>query len=297
VISLIALHVAINSGGYLFVKVALREFNPLAMAFWRFVFAIVGLSVMMVLFKARPRIERPDWPRFLLLAALAVPANQLLYLSGMKYTVPSHASMIYAATAAVALIFSVIMGYEKPRLLRIAAISAAILGVGFVVSSSPTRILGTENFAGDILIFVSMVVWAGYTVLAKPIVQKYGAVRATLVCLSVGSVMGIPFVLAPALQQDYSIVTWHGWLGAAYTGIMISAISYTIWFTLLKRIDPSQVAILTTPQPVVTTVLSVIILNEAIGLPLILGGLLVIAGVLIMNVHSIPNPFASSSSG
>jgi drug/metabolite transporter (DMT)-like permease len=289
---LIFLHVTINSVGYLLVKVALREFNPLAMAFWRFVFAICGLSVMMVVFKAWPRVDRQDWPRFLLLAALAVPANQLMYMSGMKYTVPSHASLIYAATAAVALILSAILGYEKPRPLKIIAISVAVLGVGFVVSSSPTRIIGTENFFGDVLIFFSMVVWAAYTVLAKPIVQKYGAIRATLICLTLGSAMGIPFLIMPAILQDYSVVTWHGWLGAAYTGIMISAITYTIWFTLLKKIDPSQVAILTTPQPVVTTILSVAILGETLGLPLILGGLLVIVGVLLMQLKPKRKPAA-----
>jgi drug/metabolite transporter (DMT)-like permease len=90
-------------------------------------------------------------------------------------------------------------------------------------------------------------------------------------------------LIAPALAQDYSVVTWRGWTGALYTGFMITAVSYTIWFALLRRVDPSQVAILTTPQPVVTTVLSVLILKEAIGFSLILGGLLVIGAVLLMH--------------
>ncbi|HEY3294909.1 MAG TPA: DMT family transporter [bacterium] len=282
VFSLMLLHVAISSGGYLFVKVGLAEFSSLAFAFWRFVIGLAGLLTATVVLKAWPRIDRKDWPRVLLLGALAVPANQLFYLVGMKHSVPSHASLIYGATAVIALVLSTVLGYEKLQRFKVVAISVSVLGLVLVVTSSRTPILGTENFGGDALITVSMFAWAGYTVFAKPLVAKYGAVQATLACLMVGTLMGLPFLIKPALAQDYSILTWRGWIGTAYSGIMSTCISYTVWFALLKRVDPSQVAIMTTPQPVVTTALSVLILGEALSLPLITGGLLVIGGVLLM---------------
>jgi len=287
VVSLMLAHVIINSGGYLFVKVGLGEFSPFAFAFWRFVIALAGLAVIAVFLRAWPKIERLDWPRILALAILSVPCNQLFYLSGMKYSVPSHASLIYGATAAVALVLSTILGYERLRRFKVMAIVLALLGLVLVVSSSRTRILGTENFGGDMLITCSMIAWAGYTVLAKPMVAKYGAISATLVCQVVGSLTCLPFLVKSALAQDYTILTWHGWVGAAYAGIMITCVSYTVWFALLRRVEPSQVAIMTTPQPVVTTTLSVLILGEALSLPLIMGGLLVIGGVLLMQTPSL----------
>lgn len=289
VLSLMLLHVAINSGGYLFVKIGLREFSPFAFAFWRFVVGLAGILAIIIFVRAWPKVERQDWPRILLLAALSVPANQLLYLNGMKYSVPSHASLIYGATAAVALVLSTLLGYERLRRFKVMAIALAVCGLVLVVSSSRTRILGTENFGGDVLITFSMFAWAAYTVLAKPIVAKYGALPATLVCLLCGSLMGLPFLIQPALAQDYSILTWRGWAGPIYAGIMVTCVSYTIWFALLKRADPSQVAIITTPQPVVTTALSVLILGEALSFPLIMGGLLVIGGVLLMQTPALRN--------
>jgi drug/metabolite transporter (DMT)-like permease len=287
VLSLMLVHVVINSCGYLFVKVALREFTPFAFAFWRFLFGLVGVGIILGLRRSWPRIEKADWPRFLLLATLSVPLNQFLYLNGMKYTVPSHASLLYGSTAVVALALSTALGYEKLSRAKVAAILLARAGLILVVSSSRTLILGTENAAGDLLIAISMVVWAAYTVLGKPMVTKYGAVRATLTSLMIGSVIGLPFLIAPALAQDYSVVTWRGWAGTLYTGFMITAVSYTIWFSLLRQIDPSQVAILTTPQPVVTTALSVFILHETLGLSLVVGGLLVIGGVLLMQAPTL----------
>lgn len=284
---LILIHVLLNSCGYLFVKVGLSEFSPFAFAFWRFVFGLIGLAIVFVARKAWIKVEKGDWPRFLLLAFIAVPANQLLYLSGMKYTVPSHASLLYGATAVAALAFSAVLGYEKLRWLKVAAIGLALCGLVFVVKESPTPIIGTESAAGDLLIAISVLAWASYTVLAKPIVHKYGPVRATLVCLIIGSGMGLPFLIGPAIAQDYSVVTWRGWMGTLYTGFMITAVSYIIWFALLRRVDPSQVAILTTPQPVIATALSVLILGETVGASLIIGGVMVIGGVVLMHAPAL----------
>ncbi len=283
------IHVLLNSGGYLFVKVGLSEFSPFAFAFWRFLIGLMGLIAIFLLRKAWIKIERRDWPTILLLAIIAVPANQLLYLNGMRLTVPSHASLLYGSTAVIALILSTLIGYEKLRPYKVIAILLAVLGLVLVVSESPTPIIGTEGFAGDILIALSVVMWASYTVLGKPIVTKYGPVRATLVCLMLGSVITLPFLVAPAIAQDYSIVTWRGWAGPIYSGLMITAVSYTIWFALLRRIDPSQVAILTAPQPVVATTLSIFILGEVVGLSLVTGGILVIGGVVLMQAPTLLN--------
>ena len=92
------------------------------------------------------------------------------------------------------------MGYEKPQRLKIVAIVIAVAGVALVVSNSPTVIIGSENFFGDVLVTLSMFAWAAYTVLAKPMVDKYGPVRATLAALTTGTIIGLPFLIYPALS-------------------------------------------------------------------------------------------------
>jgi probable blue pigment (indigoidine) exporter len=96
--------------------------------------------------------------------------------------------------------------------------------------------------------------------------------------------MVLPFVIPSALAQDYSRITKVGVFAVLYSGIMLTAVAYTIWFALVKLIDPSQVAILTAPQPIVATTLSSIVIGEVIGLPLVLGGALVIGGVVMMDL-------------
>jgi probable blue pigment (indigoidine) exporter len=96
--------------------------------------------------------------------------------------------------------------------------------------------------------------------------------------------MVLPFVVPAALAADYSRVTKIGVFAVIYSGVMLTAVAYTIWFALVKLIDPSQVAILTAPQPIVATTISSIVIGEVIGLPLVLGGVLVIGGVVMMDL-------------
>ncbi|MBI5059759.1 EamA family transporter [candidate division KSB1 bacterium] len=278
-----ATHVFIASGGFIMTKLALSEFTPMALGFWRLLFGLIALVAFMLTFKSWQPVDRGDWWKIGGLALLAVPINQVGYIYGMQFTVPSHAALLYGCTVVFTVLLSVMLGREHLRKSRIAAIIMAVSGVTIVISGQHTQILGTENFAGDLIVLAAVMGWASYTVLAKPLVHRYGATQATTMCLILGSLMGLPFLGVPAAMQDYSRLTWIGWSGALYAGILLTGVAYAVWFTLLKRIDPSQVAIATSPQPVVTTALSTVILGEVIRGSLIIGGILVIGGVFVMN--------------
>jgi drug/metabolite transporter (DMT)-like permease len=284
VLMLMLAHVSITGCGYVIVKLGLGEFDPLPFAFWRFVTGLAALGIIVLVLRCWPKIEKGDWPRVIALALLAVPVNQLVYLIGMRWTVPSHASLLYGATAAFALLMSAAAGYEKLRVYKFVAIALALAGLAIVMLQPGTSVLDHEHLFGDILVFCAVIFWAGYTVVAKPIVKKYGALPLTTFCLILGTLMVLPFVVPAALAADYSRVTKIGVFAVIYSGVMLTAVAYTIWFALVKLIDPSQVAILTAPQPIVATTISSIVIGEVIGLPLVLGGVLVIGGVVMMDL-------------
>jgi drug/metabolite transporter (DMT)-like permease len=285
--ALMAAHVCIASGGFIMIKLGLSEFTPMALGFWRLLFGLVALTAFTLTFKAWKPVDRADWPKIAGLAVLAVPVNQVFYIYGMQFTVPSHAALLYGCTVVFTVLLSVLMGVERLRKSRVAAMFMAVSGVIIVISGQRTKILGSENFGGDLIVLCAVMAWASYTVLAKPLVLKYGATQATTMCLIFGSLMGLPFLGVPAYLQDYSRVTWIGWSSTLYAGILLTGVAYAVWFALLKRVDPSQVAIATTPQPVVTTALSTLILGEVIRPSLIVGGVLVISGVIFMNASEL----------
>jgi drug/metabolite transporter (DMT)-like permease len=50
----------------------------------------------------------------------------------------------------------------------------------------------------------------------------------------------------------------------------------------MKRIGPSQVAIISTIEPVVTTIMATILFNDFLSFPQIMGGVLVISGIIVL---------------
>lgn len=290
VLLLMSVHGLITGCGFIIVKAALFQLPPFAFGFWRFAIGFAALLVFIAVKRKWPRIEKRHLPQMLVLSFLAVPANQLLYLYGLKLTVPSHASLLYGSTVIFALLLSSLMGYERLTVFKIIATVTALTGLVLVVSSKGGVKFDADTLGGDLVILAGVIVWAAYTVLGKPVVKRYGATSATIFCLTVGSIMGIPFLIPAALAVDYSQVTWIGWAAVTYGGLMMTVVAFLVWFALLKRIDPSQTAILTTPQPVIATTLSVIFFGEMLGISLVVGGLLVIGGVILMELPALLKP-------
>ena len=54
------------------------------------------------------------------------------------------------------------------------------------------------------------------------------------------------------------------------------------FFAGLKRIDPANASMISTLEPVVTVALAVIVLGEAITMPKILGGTMILAAVALL---------------
>lgn len=276
-------HVSVTGFGYVVNKLALREFNPFAYGFWRLIIGVIALSALATFTKSWPRIEKRDLPRVLLLAIVAVPINQLIYFVGISKTLPSHASLLYGTTAVFALFLSAALGYEKILKHKIVAIIVSLAGLALVVTQGGAIDTSSELFAGDVFIFCAVLAWATFTVLGKPIVRKYGPLPSTCLILVIGSLISLPFLYFPARAQDYTHITWIGWGGAFYAAIVLSVLAYNVWYKILSMVDPAQVAILTTPQPVVATAFSTYLVGEVIGWPLVAGGLMVIAGIVLMD--------------
>ncbi len=66
-----------------------------------------------------------------------------------------------------------------------------------------------------------------------------------------------------------------------YLAVTASAEAYTIFYYALTKIPASRVAVLTCLQPILATVLGILLLDEAITPHLVVGGALVLAGVYL----------------
>ena len=82
-------------------------------------------------------------------------------------------------------------------------------------------------------------------------------------------------------RTDWTAVAAPGWAAIAYMTFCSSIIGYAFWFWALGRGGISRIGVLQFAQPVLTLLFAVPILGEAITLPLVLSGAIIILGVAI----------------
>ena len=96
-------------------KEAVMKLSPWAVAMFRFIIGSLTLFLLMRLTGKKVRLQPVDRWRFVTLAFLAVPVNQITFLTGLHYTPASHPALMYATTPAWVLLLAVWLRVEKLR--------------------------------------------------------------------------------------------------------------------------------------------------------------------------------------
>ena len=96
-----------------------------------------------------------------------------------------------------------------------------------------------------------------------------------------GALFFIPIGAIPIVNFDYSHLTINHWGGLLYLSLGTSIFAYFLWYYALGRIEASKVAIFSNLQPLLTTILAVVLLGQHITSELVAGGILTLAGVII----------------
>jgi len=84
-----------------------------------------------------------------------------------------------------------------------------------------------------------------------------------------------------------------GWLAAIFLGLACSGLGYLFWYGALERVEASRVAALLYLEPLVTLAAAVVLLREAVPITTVAGGVLVVAGVVLVQTARDAGPPAS----
>lgn len=89
----------------------------------------------------------------------------------------------------------------------------------------------------------------------------------------------VPLTAAAGTEPHFMTLSGKVWFAAFSLGLFCSGLGYFLWYWVLQRVQVAQAASFLYLNPVVTTVLARLLLNESVGMVTVTGGLLTIAGV------------------
>ncbi|SOD03424.1 Permease of the drug/metabolite transporter (DMT) superfamily [bacterium JGI 053] len=266
---------------YAVVKHALAQFDPLAFNAIRFCIASGFVFLVLRAQGDLGRPERGDVPKLVGLGLLGNVVYQGAFVLGLARTPAGSASLILAVSPVMTALLSALTGHERPGWRTWAGAAVAVGGVGLITGTG-IAVGSPREVAGDLILICAAAAWAAYTVSARPVVRKYGAIRTTAWTMWVGAV-GLVLLGTPALlRQDWGRVTALDWASVVFSALFAIGLAYLIWYRGVERIGNTRTAIFSNLSPVVAVVAAAVLLHEKPSHWALVGAALTLGGVMIV---------------
>jgi drug/metabolite transporter (DMT)-like permease len=253
-----------------------ETFSPGALSLGRLLVGSLALGVA-VASRRTPRPRRSDWPGLVTIGVLWFGVYNVALNAGERLVDAGTAAMlIQLSPVLVALLAAVFLGERATPALGVGLLVASA-GVAMIsLSTSPS---GDRDPVGVLLCLLAAASYAVSLVIQKPLVGRLSALQVTWIACTVGAVVCLPFagrLIDEAGGADAADLWW-----VVYLGVFPTAIAFTTYAYALRHMNAGSLSVTTYIVPVITIVMSWVLLSEVPPPLAYVGGALCLLGVAI----------------
>ncbi len=261
--------------------------DPFLLTFYRFVIGFAVLAVFQISTKRISEIKALSKKDLIHLAGLGflnITFSMTMLQLAIKNTTPATAAVVFSSNPLFVLGFSHILNIEKLSMKKLAGFLVGMTGVVIIALNK-----GLSLDLGIVYAMLGAVSFALYTVLGK----KYSNGISPITVNTVSFASGLIFSLIILLVQGNSLAIPHEifadkqYLASfLYVGIVVSGISYIVFFNMLKILSASSTSLVFFLKPAVATLFSIMFYGEKISLFFIAGLFVIMIGSKITRSSS-----------
>lgn len=260
------------------VKIAQLQLGTLEIVALRFIVATPLLIFATVLWKdwKALKIDKKDLLYIAVLAFLGIPLEFLLQVTSLAHTTATNFTLIFSLAPFFIILTSAIILREKITRHKAMGTLIGFIGVTFIITNGSLAI--SSNFLGDGIALLANVVWALYTVMGKPINEKYSALTVLNYTFIFGALELLPFyIISPGLSPVE--FTGSTWMAMIFLTLFCSIIAFLLYNYGTEKLPASMACMFIYIQPLSGVFLAAIVLGESITAYTILGTFLIICGI------------------
>ncbi len=207
------------------------------------------------------------------MGALGYVGQSFLYMTAIKYASAGLVALLLYLYPMFVFILSVFVLHEKATMIKITALILALIGSALTVNPNGGQLLGGLMAIGGALIY------SIYIIVGTNVMKHVSPVQSSLVIFaSAGAVFGM---LAFSNGTHFPSTSF-GWLAMLGIIIVSTIIPVVTFLAGLERIGPTNAAMLSTIEPIVTVLLAAWLFGDKL-LPIVMvgGGLILVAVILL----------------
>ncbi|HEX8961505.1 MAG TPA: DMT family transporter [Rhodocyclaceae bacterium] len=271
-------------------RYAVLEAPPLAIAVWRFLLAAAALLALVAWrHGGLPRPTRGEWRLIAGLGLTGIFLYNLCFLYGLQRVAAGQGALVVALNPVIVTLAAAWIAHERLTPMKALGSAIALAGSLTVIGhGSPLAPLQGKLGSGEILIVGCAVLWSAYTLIGRRVTQTLSPLVATAYSSAVGWAMLLAVALAdrPAqLVPTYSPLVWTCILFLALLG---TTLGFTWFNQAVAQIGAARASIFINLVPVAAVLQGAWLLDERLGVPVLVGGGLVLAGVALTQQASSP---------
>jgi drug/metabolite transporter (DMT)-like permease len=258
--------------------------QPMALGFWRWTIALL------ILLPFAWRHVRADWPVLrrhwrviLLFGCVGGAVHNAVAFWGLKYTTAVNGALLNSAVPIVIVAMSWLLFRERLTRGQAAGIGISTLGVlCILVRGDPANLLLLRLNPGDLLLLMSMVMWATYTACLR--LKPAGLHPLSLI---VGTAIVGLVLIGPLYAVEHALgarVEWRWEVLAmlAFSGVFPSCVAYVLWNRGVAQVGANIASTFMHLGPVFGTGLAWLLLDERLYLFHVAGVVAIFAGIVVM---------------
>jgi DME family drug/metabolite transporter len=261
-------------------KLTTVDASGLAIALWTSVFAAVGALALLAWHgELRLLVARRTTPVLIGVGALGTALAFLLFFEGAKRASAIDTAVCVQTEPVFALLGARVFLGHSLTLRRVLAVAAILIGIALVLGARPL-----EGSLGVALLLATPLAWQSSHWLALRALDGVNPRLLSAARYVYGALVLLPFWLViegvGSLPQPHELVELLPIV--AVQGVLISYGGTLAWYASIKRLDLARTTAIVVPSaPLLSLVVSHLVLDEVVNVRQMLGFVVTATGVLI----------------
>jgi drug/metabolite transporter (DMT)-like permease len=165
-------------------------------------------------------------------------------------------------------------------------VGGSTCGAALIVLGGGSHAAGGSSLKGDLLVVLSLLIALVWILLNKRLMERNSHIVVTVYGLVIGTAMLMVWVRVLYGMPPVAGVSTKAWLALVGSGVLCTAATTLLWNWGMTQVPASQAGVLLNLEPLMGSLLGVLVLGERLGPVAWVGGGLILASAVTLTTKS-----------